>query len=134
MRPSGGNRGDYGSSSAGILKREQERNEIAGIRCVGLTIETKPDWGLLDHGNQMLKLGCTRVELGIAVGFRTSSEAYKQRAFAQQTQSVSIRILKDLGLKINAHYMLGLPGVETQQGAGRPEKAVQRSWISSQTC
>ena len=47
------------------LEKEQIRNETSKIRCVGLTIETKPDWGLEKHGNEMLKLGCTRVELGV---------------------------------------------------------------------
>ena len=106
-----GNRGDYGSSSAGILKREQERNELAGIRCVGLTIETKPDWGMLEHGNQMLKLGCTRVELGVQSVFELPLKL-TNRGHSLADTIRSTRILKDLGLKINAHYMLGLPGVE----------------------
>ena len=107
------NRGSasYGSESTGILKREQKRNETAEIRCVGLTIETKPDWGLLDHGNQMLKLGCTRVELGIQSVFELPLKL-TNRGHSLSDTILSIRILKDLGLKINAHYMLGLPGVE----------------------
>jgi elongator complex protein 3 len=47
------------------LEKEKLRNEKSKIRCIGLTIETKPDWGLLKHGNEMLGLGCTRIELGI---------------------------------------------------------------------
>ena len=105
------NAGDYGGSSAAILKREQERNETAGIRCVGLTIETKPDWGMLEHGNQMLKLGCTRVELGVQSVFELPLKL-TNRGHSLADTIRSIRILKDLGLKINAHYMLGLPGVE----------------------
>src|SRR3989344_3233037 len=45
------------------LEAEQQRNETAKISCVALCIETKPDWGFLEHGNEMLRQGCTRVEL-----------------------------------------------------------------------
>ena len=47
------------------LQEEQKKNEDSVIKCIGLTIETKPDWGKLEHANQMLDLGCTRVEIGI---------------------------------------------------------------------
>src|SRR3989344_5043558 len=47
------------------LEQEQLRNETSYVRCVALCIETKPDWGFLEHGNEMLRQGCTRVELGI---------------------------------------------------------------------
>ena len=101
----------YGGTSAVILRREQKRNETAAIRCIGLTIETKPDWGLIEHGNQMLKLGCTRVELGIQSVFELPLKL-TNRGHSLSDTIRSIGILKDLGLKINAHYMLGLPGVE----------------------
>jgi len=47
------------------LEEEKKLNEESNIRCIGLTIETKPDWGKLKEGNEMLKYGCTRIELGI---------------------------------------------------------------------
>ena len=47
------------------MQEVQKENETALIRCVGLTIETKSDFGKLYHGNIMLELGCTRVEIGI---------------------------------------------------------------------
>jgi len=96
------------------LEIEQKRNEKAKIKCIGLTIETKPDWGLLEHGNQMLKLGCTRVELGIQSVYEAPLKLTNRGHTLKETVE-SIRILKDLGLKINAHYMLGLPGVKREQ-------------------
>ncbi|MBS3133179.1 tRNA uridine(34) 5-carboxymethylaminomethyl modification radical SAM/GNAT enzyme Elp3 [Candidatus Woesearchaeota archaeon] len=99
-----------GSSSNELLRIEQKRNETAKIRCIGLTIETKPDWGLLEHGNQLLKLGCTRVELGVQSVYETPLKLTNRgHSIADTIQST--KILKDLGFKINAHYMLGLPGV-----------------------
>ncbi|MCP3684884.1 MAG: tRNA uridine(34) 5-carboxymethylaminomethyl modification radical SAM/GNAT enzyme Elp3 [bacterium] len=91
------------------LEKEQKRNEKSGARCVGLTIETRPDYGLLEQGNEMLKLGCTRVEIGVQSVFDDALEKI-QRGHDVKTTVKSIKTLKDLGLKINAHYMLGLPG------------------------
>ena len=89
------------------LEKEQLRNEISKIRCIGLTIETKPDWGLLEHGNEMLTLGCTRIELGIQSVYNEVLKKTNRGHTIKDTIN-SIRILKDLGFKINAHYMLGL--------------------------
>lgn len=90
------------------LEHMQKENETARIRCIGLTIETKSDYGKLIHGNQMLKLGCTRVEIGIQSIYDEVLEK-TNRGNTVQDNIESIRILKDLGFKINAHYMPGLP-------------------------
>ncbi|HLC49915.1 MAG TPA: tRNA uridine(34) 5-carboxymethylaminomethyl modification radical SAM/GNAT enzyme Elp3 [Candidatus Nanoarchaeia archaeon] len=91
------------------LKQIQKDNETSVIRCVGLTIETKSDFGKLYHGNLMLELGCTRVELGIQSIYDEVLDA-TNRGNSVNDNIESIRILKDLGFKINAHYMPGLPG------------------------
>lgn len=90
------------------LKEIQKDNEISFIRCVGLTIETKSDFGKLYHGNLMLELGCTRVEIGIQSIYDDVLLA-TNRGNTVNDNIESIRILKDLGFKINAHYMPGLP-------------------------
>ena len=90
------------------LRQMQKENETSFIRCVGLTIETKSDFGKLYHGNLMLELGCTRVELGIQSIYDEILEA-TNRGNTVHDNTESIRILKDLGFKINAHYMPGLP-------------------------
>ena len=90
------------------LENMQKQNETAKIRCIGLTIETKSDYGKLIHGNQMLKLGCTRVEIGIQSIYDEVLEK-TSRGNTTHDNIDSISILKDLGFKINAHYMPGLP-------------------------
>ncbi len=90
------------------LEKEQERNESAQVRCIGLTIETKPDWGFLEQGNEMLRLGCTRVELGVQCLDDNILKATHRGHTLEDTKK-SFQILKDLGFKINAHVMLGLP-------------------------
>lgn len=100
-----------GSSSLDI---EKKRNETASTRCIGLTIETKPDWGFLDHGNAMLDQGCTRVELGIqSVYDAPLKEIHRGHDVADNKKSV--QILRDLGFKLNFHMMLGLPGINREE-------------------
>lgn len=96
------------------LKTEQTRNETAKIRCIALCIETRPDYGFLEQGNQMLKLGCTRVELGIQSTYDKVLKEIKRGHTAADTKK-SIRILKDLGFKAAGHYLPGLPGVDYNQ-------------------
>ncbi|MDQ6722985.1 MAG: radical SAM protein, partial [Thermoproteota archaeon] len=47
------------------LEKAKKNNEISNIRCVGLTIETKPDYCKKEHINTMLELGTTRIEIGV---------------------------------------------------------------------
>ena len=95
------------------LVEEQKKNETAKIKCVALCIETRPDYGLLKHGNQMLKLGCTRVELGIQSVDDQVLEKINRGHTTKETKR-SIQVLKDLGFKVAGHYMPGLPGVKNE--------------------
>ena len=90
------------------LEQEQLRNETAKVKCVALCIETKPDWGFLEHGNEMLRQGCTRVELGIESVY-DDVLTFTHRGHTTVDSKKSIQILRDLGFKINFHYMPGLP-------------------------
>jgi len=96
------------------LLSEQKKNETSKIKCVALCIETRPDYGLLKQGNQMLKLGCTRVELGIQSVYEETLLRIQRGHTAKQTQE-SLRILRDLGFKVAGHYMPGLPGLNKQK-------------------
>jgi len=90
------------------LEKEQRINEKAKIRCIGLVIETRPDYSNLKEANLMLDLGCTSVELGIQSVYDSVLQA-SRRGHTVQDSIKAIRTLKDLGFKINIHYMLGLP-------------------------
>lgn len=96
------------NSTLSTIKQEQEKNETSNVRCVALCIETKPDWGFLEHGNTMLEQGCTRVELGIQSVYDDVLK-HVHRGHASKDSKKSIQILRDLGFKINFHYMPGLP-------------------------
>lgn len=96
------------------LESIQKENEKSIIRCIGMTQETRPDYGLLKHGNEMLRLGTTRVELGIQSVYDSALRAIG-RGHTTQENIKSIQILKDLGFKLNFHMMPGLPTVSIEE-------------------
>ncbi|MBU1199730.1 MAG: tRNA uridine(34) 5-carboxymethylaminomethyl modification radical SAM/GNAT enzyme Elp3 [Nanoarchaeota archaeon] len=96
------------------LEAEQKLNEISNIRCVGMTIETRPDYAQYEHANEMLRLGCTRVELGVQSVYDEPLENI-ERGHDVHESIIATRTLKDLGFKINYHMMLGLPGIDEKK-------------------
>lgn len=96
------------------LEELQTTNETSKIRCVGMTIETRPDYGLLEHGNLLLKLGCTRVELGIQSVYDEALEEI-ERGHSAQDSIDSTKALKNLGFKLNFHVMPGLPNISKEK-------------------
>lgn len=96
------------------LETAQLQNETSKVRNIGMTIETKPDWGLLSHGNNMLKLGCTRVEIGVQTLFDDiQRETHRGHGVLETIECV--KTLKNLGFKLNFHMMPGLPGVSKEE-------------------
>ena len=102
------------------LEKEKTRNESSKIKCIGLTIETKPDWAKLAHGNLMLEQGCTRVEVGVQSVYEDVLK-FMHRGHTLEDTKESIRILKDLGFKINAHMMPGMIEDKEKELAGLKE-------------
>ncbi len=91
------------------LEDAQKRNEVANVRCIGLTIETRPDWARERHADWMLYLGATRVELGVQSIYDDVLEIVRRGHGVRETVEAT-RILKDSGFKIVYHIMPGLPG------------------------
>ena len=96
------------------LMEAQELNETSDIRCVGLTVETKPDYCKEVHVDLMLELGITRVEIGVQT---LTENVYKNTNRGHTIDDVyqSFQIAKDAGYKIVAHMMPGLPGSNPQK-------------------
>jgi elongator complex protein 3 len=61
----------------------------------------------------MLMLGCTRVEIGLQSIYNEVLK-YVNRGHTVKDTIESFRIMKDLGFKITAHYMPGLPLTTTE--------------------
>ncbi len=90
------------------LEEAKRMNETAKHRCVGLTFETKPDWALQQHVVEMLKYGVTRVEIGVQT-LQEDVLEFVNRGHGLQEVEDSFKALRDVGLKITAHMMPGLP-------------------------
>ncbi len=91
------------------LEEAQLINESAKNRCIGLTVETRPDWFFEREIDFALKLGATRVELGIQTVYDEILEKVK-RGHGIRESILATRLAKDAGFKINYHMMPGLPG------------------------
>ncbi len=95
------------------LKEAQRINENAEHRCVGLCIETRPDWCRQEDIERMLEFGATRVELGVQT---LDDEIYKLVGRGHKVSDVvnATRMLKEYGFKVHYHWMPGLPGSSPQ--------------------
>jgi elongator complex protein 3 len=91
------------------IEQAKKNNEIAPSRCIGLTIETRPDWFRLQHADQALHLGATRVELGVQTIY-DALLSQMERGHTVSDSIVATRIAKDAGFKVCYHMMPGLPG------------------------
>ena len=97
-----------GADSAS-LEEAQRRNETARHRCVGLCIETRPDWCRQQDIERMLEFGTTRVELGVQT---LDDKIYQLVGRGHRVKDVVIAtaLLKQYGFKVHYHWMPGLPG------------------------
>lgn len=91
------------------IEQAKKTNETARSRCIGLTIETRPDWLRLHHVDSILHLGATRVELGVQSVF-DSVLSQMNRGHTVTDSIAATRIAKDAGFKVCYHLMPGLPG------------------------
>ncbi|KAJ3369193.1 Elongator subunit [Allomyces arbusculus] len=89
-------------------------SEQSPMKCVGITIETRPDYCLKPHLSQMLRYGCTRLEIGVQSVYedvaRDTNRGHTVKAVCE-----SFHLGKDAGYKIVAHMMPDLPNVGMQR-------------------
>ena len=95
--------------SSRSLDAAKQKNESASSRCIGLTIETRPDWLRLQHVDRIVHLGATRVELGVQT-IDDDILFMMKRGHTVEDTIEATRIAKDAGLKVCYHMMPGLPG------------------------
>jgi len=96
------------------LDDAKKLNETAESRCIGLTVETRPDWFRLRHADECLNLGATRVELGVQTVFDDILNNI-ERGHTVYDSIDGTRIAKDSGFKIVYHMMPGLPGSDNDR-------------------
>ncbi len=96
------------------LEGAKRANETAASRCIGLTVETKPDCCLDVHVRLMLDYGTTRVEIG-AQALDDGVLASVNRGHTVEDTRRATRVAKDAGLKVCFHLMPGLPGMTPEK-------------------
>ena len=89
------------------LEEAKKLNEKAEHRCVALCIETRPDFCGEKEINELLELGCTRVELGVQSlddrVYEITNRGHSLKDVIRATQ-----LLKDSAFKVHYHFMPGL--------------------------
>lgn len=111
-----------GEPSAGLAEA-QRRNESAEHRCVGIVVETRPDYITLDEARRLRGLGVTKVQLGVQSLDDAILSANRRGHTVEDTRR-AVRILRLAGFKLHLHWMPNLLGAT-------PEKDMtdfQRLW------
>jgi elongator complex protein 3 len=91
------------------LENLKKINENVLHRLVGLTLETRPDFLSEKEIQSFLRLGCTRVEIGLQSIYDEILKKVK-RGHDVATTIRAIKLLKKAGLKVGLHVMPNLPG------------------------
>ncbi|XP_063547843.1 elongator complex protein 3 [Cydia strobilella] len=89
-------------------------SERAKTKCIGITIETRPDYCLQRHMSDMLNYGCTRLEIGVQSVYediaRDTNRGHTVKAVCE-----NFNLAKDAGYKIVVHMMPDLPNVDFER-------------------
>jgi elongator complex protein 3 len=97
-----------GHTSATLIEAQIE-NETSEHRCIGMTVETRPDQFTKEICDNVLRLGTTRVEFGVQI-LDDSILTSVNRGHGVNVVTDATRVAKDAGIKVCYHVMPGLPG------------------------
>lgn len=95
--------------SSSSLKAAQKINETAKNRCIGLSLETRPDWIIAKELIHFRQLGCTKVQIGIQ-SLNNRILKLNHRGHTVAATKKAIKLLRLFGFKIQAHWMANLYG------------------------
>ena len=91
------------------LAEVHRTNETAECRCVGLVVETRPDHISEEEVLRIRRLGCTKVQ----IGFQSLNDEVlrlNRRGHTVAATRRAVRLLRQAGFKIHAHWMPNLYG------------------------
>jgi elongator complex protein 3 len=95
------------------LEAVHKENETAQCRVVGLVVETRPDHISPEEVLRIRRLGCTKVQ----IGFQSLNDRVlklNKRGHTVQATRRAVRLLRQAGFKIHAHWMPNLYGSSPQ--------------------
>jgi elongator complex protein 3 (tRNA carboxymethyluridine synthase) len=98
-----------GGTPSASLAEAQTRNEISAHRCVGLVIETRPDYITLEEARHLRRLGVTKVQLGAQSTDDAILEMNRRGHTVEDTRR-AVRLLRLAGFKLHLHWMPNLLG------------------------
>jgi len=101
------------------LEEGKKINETASHRCVGLCIETRPDFCHQEHIERMLEFGTTRVEIGVQILDDAIYRLIRRGHTVEDVINATARLRRH-AFKVHYHWMPGLPG-------STPEKDLELS-------
>jgi elongator complex protein 3 len=85
-------------------------SEHSSTKCIGITIETRPDYCLKPHLSEMLGYGCTRIEIGVQSIYESVARE-TNRGHTVSAVTSSFHLAKDCGFKVVTHMMPDLPNM-----------------------
>lgn len=96
------------------LEEAQMLNEMADNRCVGLTVETRPDLIVEEELKRLRKFGVTRVEIGVQSLYNDVLILNKRGHGTEEVREAT-RLLRNAGFKVTYHMMLNLLGSDKER-------------------
>ena len=106
------------------LAEEQEENETAKFRVIGLTLETRPDKITKESIMDYLRWGVTRMQIGVQHFDDEILKKINRKCYTKHTIE-AIRLLKESGFKVVVHLMPDLPGSNPEKDKWMFEEAIQ---------
>lgn len=94
---------------SGKIDDAKKLNETSKVRCIGLTLETRPDWVNKKELKRLRWLGATRLEIGVQ---HTHNDVLikNKRGHGRGHVIRATKLMKDAGFKFTYHMMPGLMG------------------------
>lgn len=89
-------------------------SEHSKTKCIGITIETRPDYCLRQHISDMLSYGCTRLEIGVQSVYEDVARD-TNRGHTVLAVVKCFQLAKDAGYKVVSHMMPDLPNVDMER-------------------
>ncbi len=109
------------------LLKAQKINETAATRCVGLSIETRPDFITLGQLIELRKMGVTKIQIGIQ-SLNDRILKLNQRGHTTAATKKAIKLLRSFGFKIQAHWMANLYGATPNKDVADFKKLFGQKW------
>lgn len=89
-------------------------SEQSKVKCIGITIETRPDYCLKPHLSAMLVYGCTRLEIGVQSIYEDIARD-TNRGHTVAAVMKCFQLAKDAGFKVVSHMMPDLPNSDMER-------------------